>query len=162
MGVSIILIMLFHAGILRSGFVGVEFFLMISAIGLYFSLSKNQDKSAFYKKRFARVLPAYFIVAIPYFLCIQEFDIINYLINLTGLCILRYEPYFWFIGQILLCYLIAPFYFKLLKHKYSMFYPFIVLVACFCLGLLLPSLEIMLNRFAVFLLGALQYKPRRA
>ena len=153
MGISIILIMLFHAGILRSGFVGVEFFLVISAIGLYFSLSKNQDKPAFYKKRFTRVLPAYFLVAVPFFLCIQEFDIGDFLINLSGLCILRYEPYFWFVGLILLCYLIAPFYFKFLKHKYSIFCPFIVLVICFCLGLLFPSLELMLNRFAIFLLG---------
>ena len=159
MGISILLIMIFHCGLyLNSRFtpfcvVGVEFFLVISAIGLFFSLSKNTDKLSFYKKRVLRILPTYFIVAAPYFAHNQKFEIGNYLFNLSGLCIIDDQRYFWFIGQILICYLIAPFYFGVMKYKLSILIPFITLVVCYYLGLLFPSLAIMLNRFAIFFLG---------
>lgn len=155
MGISMIFIMLFHAKLLPSGNVGVEFFLLISAIGLYFSLSKNAHIKSFYEKRVIRILPTYLIVAIPYFLYINkdDFSIANYLIDLSGLCIFKSHKTFWFIGQILVCYLLAPFYFKLLKYKYSIIAPFVTLVVCFMLGQCFPDLEIMLSRFAIFFLG---------
>ena len=87
MGISMLLIMIFHCGLyLNSRYtpfcvVGVEFFLVISAIGLFFSLSKNQDKLSFYKKRVLRILPTYLIVAAPYFAHNQKFEIGNYLFN---------------------------------------------------------------------------------
>lgn len=155
MGISILLIMLFHAHFLKCGYIGVEFFLLISAIGLFFSLSKDQRLIPFYKKRLIRILPAYLIVAVPYFLYHYRdgFELGNYLFDLAGLCILNSELYFWFIGLIILCYLIAPFYFKLMNYKYSIFVPFIVLVVCYFLGKQFEPVEIMLNRFAVFFLG---------
>ena len=159
MGISMLLIMIFHCGLyLNSRYtpfcvVGVDFFLVISAIGLFFSLSKNQDKLSFYKKRVLRILPTYLIVAAPYFAHNQKFEIGNYLFNLSGLCIIDDQRYFWFIGQILICYLLAPFYFGLMKYKLSILIPFITLIVCHYLGLLFPTLAIMLNRFAIFFLG---------
>lgn len=155
MGISILVIMLFHANFLTSGWIGVEFFLLISAIGLFFSLSKDQRLIPFYKKRFIRVLPAYFIVAAPYFLYHNRngFELGNYLSDLFGLYIFNSEYYFWFINLIIICYLLAPFYYKFLKYKYSIIVPFITLVVCFFLGLYFESLEIILNRFAIFFLG---------
>lgn len=155
MGISILLIMLFHVGFLKCGYIGVEFFLLISAIGLFFSLSNDQRLIPFYKKRLIRILPAYLIIAVPYFLYHHRdgFELGNYLFDLAGLCILNSELYFWFIGLIILCYLIAPFYFKLMNYKYSIFVPFIVLVVFYFLGIQFKPLEIMLNRFAVFFFG---------
>ena len=159
MGISMLLVMLYHCGMLfNSKFfpychVSLEFFLVSSAIGLFFSLSKNNNKRAFYKKRVLRVIPTYLIVAAPYFAHNQEFVLGNYLINLSGLCILYNGRYFWFIGQILICYILAPFYFDVMKYKLSIVIPFITLIVCYCLGLCFPSLAIMLNRFAIFFLG---------
>ena len=155
MGISILAIMLFHANFLKCGWIGVEFFLLISSIGLFFSLSKDQRLIPFYKKRFIRILPAYLLVALPYFAYHNRdgFEIGNYLSDLIGLHIFHSEYYFWFVNLIIICYLIAPFYFKSLKYKYSIILPFITLVICFFLGLYFKPLEILLNRFAIFFLG---------
>lgn len=155
MGISILLIMLFHVNFLACGFIGVEFFLLISAVGLFFSLKKNQHLQSFYRRRILRILPTYFLVAIPYFIYLhrQDLDIKDFFIDLSGLCIFQDERYFWFILLILICYLIAPFYNRLLRFRYSIAIPFITLVACYCLGLCFPALAIMLNRFAIFFLG---------
>ena len=155
MGTSILLIMLFHVRFIAFGFVGVEFFLLISAIGLYFSLKKNDSITGFYNKRLFRVLPTYLIVAIPFFLFVHRhgFRLPNYLYDLSGLCILDSRVTFWFIGQILLCYLAAPFYYRLLGKKYSIVAPFVTLILGYLLGECVPVLAIMSNRFAIFFMG---------
>lgn len=79
MGLAILLILTFHAflytsasedlkAITRMGRIGVDIFLILSAIGLYFSLKKNSSLSIFYKRRFVRILPTYLLLATPYFL----------------------------------------------------------------------------------------------
>ena len=155
MGIAMLLIMLFHVGALSYGYVGVEFFLLLSAIGLYFSLSKNDQLGPFYKKRLVRILPTYLIVAIPYFIYVRRdnFDMGEFFMNLTGVGILQHENSYWFIIHIIICYLLSPFYFKVLKYKYSVIIPFAVAAFCYWLGTHIPELEIMLNRFAIFLLG---------
>ena len=45
------------------GSIGVEVFVFLSGVGLYYSFSNNNNLSAFYKKRFLRIMPAYLIVA---------------------------------------------------------------------------------------------------
>ena len=81
MGVQIILIVVFHftedyvnsGGDARSVYLfykyirssGVDIFLLLSGLGLYYSWKRNSDLMAFYRKRFARILIPYFIVAIP-------------------------------------------------------------------------------------------------
>lgn len=155
MGISMLFIMCFHIFVMPFGYVGVEFFLVLSAIGLYFALFKNDQLICFYKKRFVRILPTYLIIAIPYFIYVRRYDfkISEFLMNLTGLGIFQNETSYWFIIQILICYLIAPLYFKILRYKYSIIIPFVTLIVCYWIGTCVPALEIMLNRFAIFLLG---------
>lgn len=73
-GLSIIGIMVFHYFehirsahlLLRSeqfwdyyiGSTGVDFLLFLSGMGLFYSLTKNDDICQFYKKRLVRILPA--------------------------------------------------------------------------------------------------------
>jgi len=70
MGVAIIFIMASHSlgRFALNGNIGVEWFLISSAIGQFYSLKKNDEKWSFYKRKIIRVLPAYLIIAIPYFL----------------------------------------------------------------------------------------------
>ena len=60
----------FLAYLFRFGNIGVDIFLFLSGIGLYYSLSKNnlsskEDYTSFYKRRFYRIYIPYLIVFIP-------------------------------------------------------------------------------------------------
>ncbi|WP_396595843.1 hypothetical protein ACIA37_07615 [Lactobacillus delbrueckii subsp. bulgaricus] len=39
----------------------------MSGMGLFYSLTKNDDICQFYKKRLVRILPAYLLVSMPFF-----------------------------------------------------------------------------------------------
>lgn len=83
MGISILWIVLFHTvawkhnqlpgvmsdlyGLLFHGYLGVEIFLLLSGIGLYYSLQKNGSLSHFYRKRLQRLLLPYLTVGLCFF-----------------------------------------------------------------------------------------------
>ena len=52
----------------KMGNIGVDIFLFLSAIGLFFSFSKNSNLKDFYKKRVLRIVPSILIVATVYYL----------------------------------------------------------------------------------------------
>lgn len=137
------------------GNIGVEWFLILSGVGLYFSLQKETSTKNFYQRRFKKILPAYLIVAIPFFLIKFPFDLRDFLIRISGLnLIFMWERYFWFIALICLCYLIAPFYFKIVNScKYSFLIPFVLALGIFFLSFHLPRTQILVTRFPIFLLG---------
>lgn len=78
MGIAILWVMLFHSfdldlgiGLLNRiknvGFGGVDIFILLSAMGLVCSLSKREQSCpAFMARRVSRVLPAYYLVMVPY------------------------------------------------------------------------------------------------
>lgn len=86
MGVAVILIMASHTlgGYAAYGIIGVEWFLFLSVIGQYYSLKKNSDSYSFYKRKILRILPAYLIVAIPYFLIKYPSSLKDFVIRLSG------------------------------------------------------------------------------
>lgn len=158
MGVAIIFIMASHTlgGYAAYGIIGVEWFLILSGIGQYYSLNNNGSGiSGFYRRKLTRILPAYLIVAIPYF-CIQTPSSIGtFLIRLSGMNLfLLGEKTFWFVTLIFICYLIAPLYFKIVNTwKYSLVLPFLLIGVTFFLSFHLPKSEILVTRIPSFLLG---------
>lgn len=78
MGAAMLWVMLFHAFDLdmglpilelfrSSGFGGVDIFILLSSMGLAVSLGRReQDYSAFMARRAGRILPAYYLVMVPY------------------------------------------------------------------------------------------------
>lgn len=78
MGAAMLWVMLFHSfdldmglpileWVRAAGFGGVDIFILLSSMGLVLSLSKReQSYSAFMARRAGRVLPAYYLVMIPY------------------------------------------------------------------------------------------------
>lgn len=76
MGIAIMIVFYFHSEIsfpewlgamnyLRGFFIGgVDIFLFLSGMGLYFSYSKNSNLAVFYKKRVFRILPTYWSIVI--------------------------------------------------------------------------------------------------
>ena len=82
MGVAMLWVMLFHSfdldlglpllnGLRGAGFGGVDIFIFLSAMGLAMSLIRRQQEyGAFLRRRAGRILPAYYLVMIPYTLCL--------------------------------------------------------------------------------------------
>lgn len=125
MGLAMLLILIFHMGIdvskiniIRSlkdiGDVGVDIFLLLSGIGLYFSYTKNSDKIHFYKKRILRILPTFIPVAIVWysaFALVFGGKIEDILLGVSTLSFwIKGSMTWWFISAILILYICTPFY----------------------------------------------------
>ena len=54
------------------GSVGVEFFIFLSGVGLYFSMTKDSRVRYFFQKRLKRILPTYLTVAVPYWIAVDS------------------------------------------------------------------------------------------
>ena len=75
MGLSIIIVLLYHLYVssffsndfvlFKDGFIGVDFFMILSGLGLCYSFNSNTLKS-FYIRRAVRILPLFLIQAILY------------------------------------------------------------------------------------------------
>lgn len=84
MGISIFWIVVFHligqkllklppyltglSGILYHGNLGVDIFLLLSGMGLYYSCKKNFEVGLFYKKRIKRIFVPYLFISIGYWI----------------------------------------------------------------------------------------------
>ena len=78
MGFAMLWVMFFHSFDLntghvvleelrRMGFAGVDMFILLSSMGLTMSLArKEQDYTSFMARRAGRILPAYYVVMLPY------------------------------------------------------------------------------------------------
>lgn len=77
MGAAMLFIILFHValpredaffGLRRMGNVGVDMFLFLSGIGLWFSWTKNPDVRHFFVRRYLRIYPAWLIIACLFYI----------------------------------------------------------------------------------------------
>ena len=177
-GISIVSIVIFHYCLLSKfaaaklyialvGSVGVPVFLMLSGMGLFFSMSKNAAIGQFYKKRLVRVVIPYLIVASVHFLVryilIDGKGFIDWLRGVFFVdFITKGNSQFWFIAFILVMYLLFPLFFKLFKSGKLNFLKLLILCAIvvaanFALSKLTPALykniEVMLTRTPAFLIG---------
>lgn len=133
MGIATLLVVLDHSkifewnghfGILKKlfseGGMGVDIFLLLSGIGMYYSFAKSEDRGEFYKRRFWRIIPIYLPLAI-FFLAIIEylgqFNLINYILRVTTISYWINEDgiyWYWYVSYILVFYLIYPLIYKYL------------------------------------------------
>lgn len=132
MGFAMLWIMWFHSPfygkgevwhfIHNIGFYGVDMFLMVSGLGLYFSMRKSKSIGEFYKKRAVRILPAYLLVAVCWYLFYKkEVTVGNVILSILGVnyfrgTIYNIREYFdWFLPTLMLFYLLTPLYDKLFQ-----------------------------------------------
>ena len=175
MGFAMLIIVMFHVCgmrhetlwlcLARCGNVGVDMFLFLSGIGLWFAWSKRPDFSHFYLRRYRRIYPAWLIVAAVYYIpkCIDGkidigYTILELLIN-WGYWE-RQELNFWFIPTILAFYAVAPLYMRLIqRHPQYRWLPVAFMLLSLLINYWLPLrqclgyLEIMFSRIPIFLLG---------
>ncbi len=133
MGVAMLWVMLFHAenldlgwgplNTLRSaGFGGVDIFIVLSAMGLVMSLGRReQDDHSFLVRRARRILPAYFLVMVPYTLfclargtawlsaLVWNATLLNYWVRPKG-------SFNWYVSGIMLFYALTPACFRWLRE----------------------------------------------
>lgn len=149
-----------------TGNVGVDMFLFLSGIGLFFSFSKDSRVLTFWKKRLMRVLPSAFLIATFY----VSFRYVNgrftsgltfYLSRLTFTYFYwKGERVFWFITLILTLYLLFPLMYKVIERfKIWGMLGMIALVIAFNFTLraaapsVYSNIEIAMCRIPVFIVG---------
>lgn len=185
-GFSIIWIILFHGlinikpsalskelsvltGLIKHGNLGVEIFLFLSGISLYYSMKRDSDVYNFYIKRLKRIVIPFFIIDAVYWLCIYIINcnnIIEFIKNITF-----YSFWFegnklvWFIALIIPLYICYPILFKKILNneninrlKYIMILCISIYILCYILKYFEPKqykmIEIALTRIPVFILGS--------
>lgn len=142
MGGATIMIILCHApasGVLMPqwlayflslGNFGVDIFLLLSGIGLYYTLCNIQNKNyrfglaKFYKKRFLRIFIPYLLIYIPY--CIVMLSLGKYSLQDCILCLSTLEFWLyhrgaWFVSLIIVLYFFSPLLFRILDSKFRWF-----------------------------------------
>ena len=133
MGISIFNIILFHyLDDVRTGGPGlgnlqkliyrynssanVDIFILLSGLGLYFSMKKGPDLLQFYMRRFTRVLIPYVLVALP---AIYWRQVLFYEKGIKSFLEMFLVPlssrWFWYIWLICFCYLIFPYVFDIFE-----------------------------------------------
>lgn len=127
----------FLASVFSWGNLGVDIFLFLSGLGLYFSLSKNilykkVDYLSYYKKRFYRIFIPYWMTYLPY--CLIFILLGKYSIEDSLLCLGTFEYWLfhrgaWFVSMILVLYLISPFLYRVLSGKYKWLIAIAIIVA---------------------------------
>ena len=102
--------------------IGVEIFVLLSGMGLYFSFSKNSNICQFYKKRYLKILPPYLIVA-AIFWAFKDFKfqgegIKEYLADISFCTFFTDGVHtIWFIALLIVLYLAFPLIYKLLNKE---------------------------------------------
>lgn len=151
----------------NTGNIGVDIFLIMSGIGLYFSFTKDRDINAFYVRRVKRVIPTVLICSTLWFGIQGINGLKTYLVyvNLGGVYVYG-ESYFWYFSLLIPLYAIYPAY-RLLqdKMKNGIILGFIVIIGWTCILLLIDKTEffcraeIALTRVPAFIIGCMLGKP---
>lgn len=183
-GFSILWIILFHGlemknftlskplkvleGILKHGNCGVEVFLFLSGVCLYYSLKSNENIRKFYINRLYRIfIPLIMIDGVYWFYtCIlRDGNILKFIKNITFYSFwIDGNGQVWFIALIVPLYIVYPIVFKYILNNekvnrllYIIILCIIVYVICYIFKQANPKwfkgIEIALTRVPVFLLG---------
>lgn len=141
-----------------NGGFGVDIFLLVSGIGLYFSTSKGLNKKEYAIKRAIRIFPVYALIIIVLNIVNGGGDIVNILLKITTIgWWTGHGAYDWFIPNLVLLYIIYPFYYLIIKQRnHGIFFGIVIIIVLYAIILCLPygSGFQALYRYPVFLLGA--------
>ena len=167
MGIAAILIIICHAPangvvvytfldrLLRWGGIGVDLFLFLSGVGMYFSLQKRQSLKHWYYHRYLRILVPFIVFSLPYYLfrALHDGDsFFTFLCNITTISFwLRHEGA-WFVAMLIPLYLITPHLSKLIDNCQCRFISGLFLcIIFFALYLLIPSSDTIVNNIQICL-----------
>lgn len=96
----------------KQGNVGVDAFLFLSGVGLYFSYNKQPQALSFYRRRLVRLLVPYLFLAIPFYWCrvvIEDVGVVEFFSYVSQYAFIRNGSITtWFIPCIAGCSIIFP------------------------------------------------------
>ena len=174
MGAAIVFIILFHVplartdaffGLRRCGNIGVDMFLFLSGIGLWYAWTKQPSVTHFYRRRLLRLFPAWLVVSSAYYLQRFDFEAGDYLDLFLDITVnwgfwLHDELTFWYVPAIMMLYLWAPLYMKLIaRHPVFRWVPVLMVCWCVIVQWVVPvhqavgHIEIFWSRVPIFFLG---------
>ncbi len=189
MGFAMLIIILFHValprsdafyGLRRMGNIGVDIFLFLSGIGLWFAWTKDKAGEAegffrrwadFYKRRLLRVYPTWLIIACLYYIPRYKHGLSLWadghgLLDLAGDILINWDFWlhdeltFWYIPAIMLLYVFAPPFMELIvRHPLYRWAVVAMIVWPFLVQWVEPihsyvgHIEIFWSRVPIFFLG---------
>lgn len=175
MGIAMIFIFLFHValprsnmffGLRRIGNIGVDMFLFLSGIGLWFSWMKHPSLKRFFKRRYLRIYPAWLIIACLYYIPHFHGHSLHAWIDLFGDITINWDFWlhnelnFWYIPAMMMLYLLAPPYMELIRrHPVYRWLPVVMILWCILVQYVTPihnavgHIEIFWSRVPIFFIG---------
>jgi peptidoglycan/LPS O-acetylase OafA/YrhL len=177
MGIAMLFIIMFHIGmdhkyilwgLVKCGNVGVDIFLFLSGIGLWYSWTKKPNLKHFYWRRYLRIYPTWIIIAplfyIPNYLYHAGYsrNVLDLIANITfNWSFWRIDDLtFWYVPAIMMMYMFAPAYMSLIsKRPVYRWLPVVAIIFCFMqqyvapISSLVGHVEIFWSRIPIFLLG---------
>lgn len=177
MGAAMLFIILFHVGLSRGdpfyglrrcGNVGVDMFLFLSGVGLWYSWTKNPSFTHFFKRRYLRIYPVWLLMASLYYVpdYLNHGGHSNSVVDMLGDILINWDFWlhdeltFWYVPAIMMLYTFAPAYMKLIT-RWPMYrwLPLLMVVWCVMVQWVLPihhavgHLEIFWSRVPIFFIG---------
>ncbi len=182
MGMAMLFVILFHVGLPRDdaffglrrmGNIGVDMFLFLSGVGLWFSWAKYPSTRQFFLRRFIRIYPTWLIMASLFY--IPDLYFPNFvghgghsenIIDLIGDIAVNWDFWlhdeltFWYIPATMILYLFTPAYMKLIiRHPIYRWIPVMMIMWCILVQYVTPihqligHLEIFWSRVPIYFLG---------
>lgn len=177
MGAAMLFVILFHVslsrddpfyGLRRCGNVGVDMFLFLSGVGLWFAWTKQPSVRTFYRRRLLRILPTWLLVAGVFYGAdyLGQHRFSTDIIDLIGDVTVNWDFWlhdeltFWYVPAIMMLYLFAPHYMRLItRHPVYRWLPLLMVVWCVMVQWVLPihravgHIEIFWSRVPIFFIG---------
>ena len=161
--------------IIEFGNCGVEVFLLLSGISLYFSFAKRQETLGFYKKRYLRLFPALWIINGGYWFYLFMKDVLekgidvphaggHFFMRATQLSFwFGNDRQAWYVAAIAIFYFMYPFVYHFLFDDEKKTGRRVVLLVVFSIAAMLSArvaypdmykrFEIAVTRFPIFFIG---------
>jgi len=148
--------------IIRVSFYGVDVFMLLSGMSVACSLLRKPSVKTFYLRRAKRILPFYFLSGIVMIL-MGKWVVSDYFLNIFGInfFIKHVDSYLWFVIAIILFYLAAPLYQKLLVKfdkpvlTYLISFAGWYVISLALTGVIRDDFFYAIGRMPVFMLGML-------
>ena len=177
MGAAMLFVILFHVGLSRGdpfyglrrcGNVGVDMFLFLSGVGLWYAWTKRPSIKTFYQRRLLRIVPTWLVAAGAFYIAdyMGQRRFSTSLIDLIGDITVNWDFWlhdeltFWYVPAIMALYLAAPHYMRLItRHPIYRWLPLLMVVWCVMVQWVLPihaavgHLEIFWSRVPIFFIG---------